>query len=131
MTDRPSRRAIIAGTLGGAALAATQFVAGADAEDEPNGLRVMADLVAKPEHADDLRSLLVPFAAGARKEPGCLHYKVLEVEGEPGHFITYEIWTDRAALDAHMKTPAMAAAAPKLVPILAKPFTQTFLDVVS
>jgi quinol monooxygenase YgiN len=52
----------------------------------------------------------------------------MEVQGDPGHFLTYEVWKDRPALDAHMKTPAMAAAGPKLIPLLAKPFTQTFLD---
>ena len=38
---------------------------------------------------------------------------------------------DQAALDAHMTTPAIKAAGPKLVPILAKPFTQEFLKMVS
>ena len=74
-----------------------------------------------------LRALLVPFAAKSRKEPGCHEYVLMEVESEPGRFQTYERWTGHAALDAHMKTPAMAALGPKLAPLLAKPFTQTFL----
>ena len=128
MLERPSRRRIIVGGAIGAASITLAGLGTALAQTEPKGLRVIAELVAKPGSADDLRKLLVPFAQGARKEPGCLDYVLLEVQGESGRFLTYEIWTDRAALDAHMKTPALAAAGPKLTPLLAKPFTQTFLD---
>jgi quinol monooxygenase YgiN len=127
MSDRLSRRSVIAGAATGAAFIAIAGV-GASSADEPAGLRVIAELVAKPETADQLRQLLVPFAKSARMEPGCLEYVLMEVQGEAGRFLTYEIWTNRAALDAHMKAPALVAAGPKLIPLLAKPFTQTFLD---
>ncbi len=127
MSRIPSRRSVIVGGALGAFVALTGVRAGY-AQDEPKGLRVVAELVAKPGSADDLRKLLVPFAQGARKEPGCLQYTLLEVQNDSGHFMTYEIWTDRAALDAHMKAPALLAAGPKLGPLLAKPFTQTFLN---
>lgn len=90
-------------------------------------LYVIAEIVGKPESADALCAVIVPFAAGSRKEPGCHEYTLMEVENEPGRFMTFERWGDRAALDAHMKTPAMAAVGPKLGTLLAKPFTQTFL----
>lgn len=89
-------------------------------------LYVVAEIVAKPGSADALRALIVPFAAGSREEPGCLEYTLMEVENEAGRFMTFERWTDRAALDAHMKTPAMAAAGPQLANLLGKPFTQIF-----
>jgi quinol monooxygenase YgiN len=120
-----SRRTLLASGAIGAALVA---VTGTALAQKVKGLRVVAELVAKPGSADDLRALLVPFAKGARNEPGCIEYVLMEDQGEAGRFLTYEIWTDRPALDAHMKTPAMAAAGPKLIPLLAKPFTQTFLD---
>ncbi len=125
MDDTYSRRAVLASAATAAALFA---VTGTGLAQSVKGLRVIAELVAKPGSADALRALLVPFAKGARNEPGCLEYVLMEVQGETGRFLTYEIWTDRAALDAHMKTPAMASAGPLLVPLLAKPFTQTFLD---
>lgn len=90
-------------------------------------LYVVAEIVGKPEKADELRSLIVPFPAKARKEPGCREYRLMEVESEPGRFLTFERWADHAALDNHMKTPAMASLGPKLGDLLAKPFTQTFL----
>jgi quinol monooxygenase YgiN len=79
----------------------------------------------------DGRKLLVEFVAGARKEPGCKHYSLLEDRKQAGRFLTFEIWADQAAIEVHMTTPAIKAAGPMLVPILAKPFTQEFLRMVS
>ena len=128
MTYKPSRLTALAGAASGAAALTFASFGPALAAMEPKGLRVIAELVSKPDSADDLRKLLVPFALGARNEPGCLQYVLLEIQGDPGHFLTYEVWVDRPALDAHMKAPALFAAGPKLTPLLAKPFTQLFLD---
>jgi len=92
---------------------------------------IIAEIVAKPEKADELRALLVPFTEKARTEPGCQHYALLEVQSEPGRFLTYETWADKAAIDAHMKTPHIQALVPKLEPILAKPFTLITMNLVS
>jgi quinol monooxygenase YgiN len=96
-----------------------------------SGYFVIAEIVSKKEKADELRALLVPFAEKSAKEPGCLVYTLMEVIGEPGRFLTFERWTDKAALDAHMVTPDIKAIVPKLEPVLAKPFTQIFLAAVS
>jgi quinol monooxygenase YgiN len=53
-----------------------------------------------------------------------LVYPLMEVIGEPGRFLTFERWTDKAALDAHMVTPDIKAIVPK-------PFTQIFLGALS
>ena len=94
-------------------------------------LYVIAEIVAKPDKADDLRKLLVPFVASSRKEPGCKSYALLEVQGEPGRFLTFESWADKPSLDAHMVTPQMKEIAPKLGDLLGKPFTQIFMNAVS
>jgi quinol monooxygenase YgiN len=123
------RRTFVRTAGAGAAAAAFMSVAPANAADD--ALYVIAELVSKPDKADDLRQLLVEFVAGARKEPGCKRYSLLEDRKQAGRFLTFETWTDQAALDAHMKTPALQAAGPKLQPILAQPFTQQFLKMVS
>ena len=89
---------------------------------------MIAEIVSKKEKADELRALLVPFAELSAKEPGCLVYTLMEVIGEPGRFLTFERWTDKAALGVHMTTPHIKEIVPKLEPVLAKPFTQLFLD---
>ena len=92
------------------------------------GYYVIAEINAKAGSESALRDLLMPFARSSRKEPGCLVYTLMEVISEPGRFLTFERWTNKAALGAHMVTPAIKAIVPKLEPLLAKPFTQIFLD---
>ncbi len=123
------RRTFVRGAVvGGAAL--TTFLAAAtsaEAADGQGDYFVIAEIVSKPEKADTLRSLMVPFAELSRKEPGCKQYALLEVEGEPGRFLTYERWSKKDDLKAHMTTPHLKEIVPKLEGVLAKPFTQIFL----
>jgi quinol monooxygenase YgiN len=123
------RRALIRSAAVGSAVVA---FASAAAEAATTGhYYVIAELVSKPDTAGALRDLLVPFVAGARKEPGCMHYSLLEDAKQPGRFLTFETWANEDALKAHMVTPEIQAAVPKLEPILAKPFSQIFLSMVS
>jgi quinol monooxygenase YgiN len=89
--------------------------------DDDGKVHVIAEIFAKPENADTLRGMLVPFAGGAAKEPGCMHYTLLEAEDKPGQFYTYEIWSDGDAFTAHLNTPSFKAAGPKIIPMLAQP----------
>ena len=131
MTDRTlDRRLLLQAAALSPALAAA-VVSDASAAASDGKLVVIAELVSKPDRADALRDLMVPFVEGARKEPGCDHYVLLEDIKQPGRFLTYEVWTDEAALAAHMTTPAIKAATPKLADILAQPFTQAKLKVLS
>jgi quinol monooxygenase YgiN len=120
------RRAFVGVAAGG--LTATVFATTSALAAGQSGYFVIAELVAKPDKADELRALLVPFAEKSAKEPGCLNYTLMEVIAEPGRFLTCERWTDKAALEGHMKTEDIKAIVPKLGPVLAKPFTQLFLE---
>jgi quinol monooxygenase YgiN len=122
------RRTLIRSAAVGSAVAA--FAASAEAAVNGN-YYVIAELVSKPDQADALRAIMVPFVAGARKEPGCLHYSLLEDLKQPERFLTFETWANEDALKAHMVTPEIKAAVPKLEPVLAKPFSQIFLSMVS
>ena len=122
------RRTLIRSAAVGSAVAA--FAASAEAAVNGN-YYVIAELVSKPDQADALRAIMVPFVAGARKEPGCLHYSLLEGLKQPERFLTFETWANEDALKAHMVTPEIKAAGPKLEPVLAKPFSQIFMSMVS
>lgn len=121
------RRAFVGAAAVGCVTAASFIASSAEAAGQ-SGYFVIAEIVSKKDKANELRALMVPFAEKAAKEPGCLGYTLLEVIAEPGRFLTFERWTDKAALDAHMVTPDIKAIVPKLDPVLAKPFTQLFLD---
>ena len=123
------RRTFLETAAAGGALAALfSGVAEAAEKDKKGGYYVIAEIVAQPGKEAELRDLLVPFAKSSRKEPGCQIYTLLEVQSEPGRFLTFERWKDKAALDVHMTTPAIQEIVPKLQNVLAKPFTQLFLD---
>src|SRR6516164_8893168 len=121
------RRAFVGAVAIGGMSAAVLSASSAEAAGQ-SGYFVIAEIVSKKDKADDLRGLLVPFAEKSAKEPGCLVYTLMEVIGEPGRFLTFERWKDKAALEAHMVTPDINAIVPKLEPVLAKPFTQLFLE---
>jgi len=129
MSEMDRRVFVGAAALG--SVAAAVFTASSVQAAGQSGYFVIAEIVSKKEKADELRALLVPFAEKSAKEPGCLVYTLMEVIGEPGRFLTFERWTDKAALDAHMVTPDIKAIVPKLEPVLAKPFTQIFLGALS
>ncbi|HVO05703.1 MAG TPA: putative quinol monooxygenase [Burkholderiaceae bacterium] len=114
--------------LGGAVSVLFSSSSRAAPAKKDTGYYVIAEINAKPGSESALRDLLVPFAKSSRKEPGCLVYTLMEVISEPGRFLTFERWTNKAALEAHMVTPAIKAIVPKLEPVLAKPFTQIFLN---
>jgi quinol monooxygenase YgiN len=123
------RRLLLSSAAAGSVVAAFGSTA---SEAAANGnYYVIAELVSKPDQADALRAILVPFVAGARKEPGCIHYSLLEDVKQPGRFLTFETWVNEDALKAHMVTPEIKAAVPKLEPVLAKPFSQVFMSMVS
>ena len=94
------------------------------------GLFVVATIVAKPDQADALRTLLVSAVEAFRREDGCLSYLLYEDANQAGRFVTYETWRDKAALDAHMVSPTMQAAGPHLPALLAEPPTIMPLTVV-
>ena len=127
MSDMDRRAFVGAAALGGVA-ATLLTCSSAEAAGDNSGYFVIAEVVSTKEKADELRALLVPYAEKSAKEPGCLKYVLMEVIAEPGRFLTYERWTNKAALDAHMGTPDIKEILPKLQPILAKPVSQIFLD---
>jgi quinol monooxygenase YgiN len=126
MSDMDRRAFVGAAALGG--VAAVLASSSAEAAGDNSGYFVVAEIVSTKEKADEVRALLVPYAERSAKEPGCLKYVLMEVIAEPGRFLTYERWTNKAALDAHMVTPDIKEIVPKLQPILAKPVSQIFLD---
>ncbi len=73
-------------------------------------LHVVATIPAKPEEADAIRTALQELAAATRQEQGCLGYDLYESAAAPATFVTVERWTGQEALDAHMKSPHIAAA---------------------
>ena len=127
MSDMDRRAFVGAAAMGGAA-AAILVSSSAGAAVDNSGYFVIAEITTSPDKANQLRALLVPYADKSATEPGCVKYVLMEVIAEPGRFLTYERWTNKAALDAHMTTPDIKEVVPKIQPLLTKPISQLFLD---
>lgn len=62
-----------------------------------------------PENLDSLRPHMKTMMAASRAEDGCRAYGYADDVAEPGLIHVFEIWRDQPALEAHFKTPHMAA----------------------
>jgi quinol monooxygenase YgiN len=68
-------------------------------------LTVVAEIVSKPGCEQRLREALLSLIEPTRAEEGCLQYDLHESAEKPGHFLFFENWVSRAALDRHLATP--------------------------
>lgn len=57
--------------------------------------------------------------ASCRDEPGCRRFDVLTSDKDPDHVLLYEIYDDRAAFEAHVKTPHFAVFNSESAPLVA------------
>lgn len=66
---------------------------------------IVVDFHLKQGARSEFRRLIDANAdASVRTEPGCLQFDVLEPEGEADRVLLYEIYSDKAAFDAHRQT---------------------------
>jgi quinol monooxygenase YgiN len=92
-----------------------------------NELRLIADVTAKPEHIDAVRTALKNLVEPSRAEDGCLQYDLHEDLERPGHFIFFERWRDAATLAAHAKATHSVANGPILKDLIVAPTVLTRL----
>jgi len=70
-----------------------------------SGFVILVDFRLKAGSMADFRRLIDENArTSCREEPGCRRFDVLEPAGEGDRIVLYEIYDDRAAFDAHVKT---------------------------
>ena len=65
--------------------------------------------------------------ASCREEPGCQRFDVLASNGEPDRIVLYEIYDDRAAFDAHIKTSHFARFNEASAPLVADKKVSEFM----
>ena len=72
-------------------------------------LVVIAHIAGKPERRSDLAAALAKTAAASRGDAGCLSYAFAQDVEDPDHFVSVELWQDKASLDAHATQPHIGA----------------------
>lgn len=74
-----------------------------------SGFVILVEFHLKPGTASAFRRLIDENArASWRAEPGCRRFDVLESASQPNRVVLYEIYDDRAAFQAHLKTEHFA-----------------------
>lgn len=84
---------------------------------------VIARAKARAETREQLTEALVNAARTARTEAGCRSYEFFTSLEDPNSFVSVEEWDDRASIDAHFATPALAALMQSLPDLVAAPPT--------
>lgn len=65
-----------------------------------------------------MEAMRINAAASVRDEPGCLVFDVLCDRSDPDRVWLYEVYTDEAAFEAHMRTPHFLASRPLVEPLI-------------
>lgn len=81
-------------------------------------LTVVAMMRAKAGKEQEARELLESLIAPTRAEADCVTYALHQGSQDPAVFTFIEHWTDQASLDAHLGTPHLQAALPKIPELL-------------
>lgn len=71
-------------------------------------LTIVANIVAKQEHVDLVKSELIKLIDKTRAEQGCINYDLHQDNDNPAHFIFYENWASSQALDNHLASAHIA-----------------------
>jgi quinol monooxygenase YgiN len=86
-------------------------------------ITITAVIRVKPGHEAAMRAALLDVAAFvAANEPGTVGYFISQPPDRPELFTTYERFADRAAMDRHNDSPAVARFIAAAKGMLAEPF---------
>jgi quinol monooxygenase YgiN len=84
------------------------------------GVIMVADIHGLVGPRGELRALLAELTDGARAEPDCVDFRILEAD-DPGDFVLLASWTSEGALRAHYDTAHYRRYREYVGPLLARP----------
>jgi quinol monooxygenase YgiN len=82
-------------------------------------LRVVARIKARSNKVNELLSVLNSLVEPTRKEPGCIHYELLQNNEDPTDFVLIEEWLSDTALQSHFATKHFKEGLTKLSSLVA------------
>lgn len=94
----------------------------------PVTVRLIAEFVAKPERAEDLRELLVSLIETTRAEQGCVRYDLWRSQEQANVFAFVEEWESEADLQKHLAAPHLQHAVGQLDELLEQPLALRRFD---
>lgn len=91
-------------------------------------ITVFASFVPKAGQEKDIEQVLRGMVAPTRNEPGCRRYDLYRAAEGAAGFHLFEIYADRAALDAHRATEHYKAYRARITDLLAEPIKVNVLS---
>ena len=77
-------------------------------------ITVVATFHARPGKETELKNALIGLVAPTRREAGCINYDLHASPEDLAKFLFHENWTSKELLDAHLKSPHIAALLPRV-----------------
>ncbi|WP_181792801.1 putative quinol monooxygenase [Streptomyces sp. WELS2] len=71
-------------------------------------IAVLGFASARPEKSAELQDALLALADRARREPGCIDYRVHRASDDKDMLVFYEVWRSQEDLDVHLALPYVA-----------------------
>lgn len=128
--NRPRHRGLpgLAAAIIFLAMAATAPVTAAQpGSGGPTPFVVLARIMIKPGQAQRFVSAMNAQAAASRNESGVLDFRVFRSDADPLLFYSVESYRDKAAFEAHVKTPGTAKIMAVLKDVQAQDLEAQFL----
>ena len=116
---------LVASIFGGSVTMANDEVSSAI---DKAGYALVATFTVKDGQHDTFVAAMKDNVQASRKEPGVIVYQSYAVSDNPLQFVNYEVYKDKAAFEAHLKTTHVVDFGDKSKAFLAKDIDVTFVD---
>lgn len=93
---------------------------------QPKAVFVLTHVDVIPQNKDGCMALLKAMSVDTPKDPGNINYTVLQQANRGNHFIVFEIWANRKALDGHAEAAHTRAFREKLSPMAGALYDERF-----
>lgn len=92
------------------------------------GYSLVATFTVKPDAKDAFIKAMQANVAASRLEPGVILYRSYQSSSDPLVFVNVELYSDKAAFDAHLASPHVATISEEFKAILAKDIDAVILN---
>jgi quinol monooxygenase YgiN len=102
------------------------YVGSSSSVKEPNAVYVLTHVDVIPANKDGCMALLKAMSVDTPKDSGNLGYTALQQANRGNHFIVFEGWANRKALDGHAEAAHTRAFREKLSPMVGALYDERF-----
>jgi len=91
---------------------------------DPHNVYVVSHIDVTPNHSAETAKLLQQYHDDSLKEDGAVRLEVMVQDGRTNHFTVVEVWSTRAAFEAHTAQQHTKDYRDKLAPFLGSPYDE-------